>query len=78
MILLTCELRLGIQLKLVVLVQHLLEVAAARTNDGIEPGQRAVGHYPQTPSLCRSRHLPQTPALRNAALLNPGEARGPA
>jgi hypothetical protein len=34
----TRDLRLGLQLKLVVLVQHLLEVAAARTKDGIEAG----------------------------------------
>ena len=34
----TRDLRFGLQLKLVVLVQHLLEVAAARTKDGIEAG----------------------------------------
>ena len=38
MISLTRGLRFGLQLKLVVLVQHLLEVAAARTKDGIEAG----------------------------------------
>jgi hypothetical protein len=38
MIVLTRDFRVGLQLKLIVLVQHLLEVAAARTKDGIEAG----------------------------------------